>query len=93
MYLKWFYVIFLQSKFVIPDDEEVRGQIKHNTLKSLGEKLRQWKCSLKERYYDESKTAAQVIATTPVTVNQEQYADLVNYWYSTDGQVCEIYYL
>ncbi|KAE9444850.1 hypothetical protein C3L33_23252, partial [Rhododendron williamsianum] len=72
------------SKFFIPDDE--RDLIKHNTLKSLGEKLRAWRCSLKAKYYDESKTAAQVVATAPATVNQEQYADLVSYWYSTDGQ-------
>ncbi|KAG5564236.1 hypothetical protein RHGRI_000438 [Rhododendron griersonianum] len=79
----------IESKFFIPDDE--RDLIKHNTLKSLGEKLRAWRCSLKEKYYDESKTAAQVVATAPATVNQEQYADLVSYWYSTDGQVCKIH--
>ncbi|KAI8541006.1 hypothetical protein RHMOL_Rhmol08G0029300 [Rhododendron molle] len=74
----------IESKFFIPDDE--RDQIKNNTLKSLGEKLRAWRCSLKAKYYDESKTAAQVVATAPPTVNPEQYADLVSYWYSTDGQ-------
>ncbi|KAG5563806.1 hypothetical protein RHGRI_000114 [Rhododendron griersonianum] len=76
------------SKFFIPDNE--RDLIKHNTLKSLGEKLRAWRCSLKAKYYDESKTAAQVVATAPATVNQKQYADLVSYWYSTDGQVLSI---
>ncbi|KAG5544088.1 hypothetical protein RHGRI_016736 [Rhododendron griersonianum] len=78
----------IESKFFIPDNE--RDLIKHNTLKSLGEKLRAWRCSLKAKYYDESKTAAQVVATAPATVNQEQYADLVSYWYSTDGQVLSI---
>ncbi|KAG5531820.1 hypothetical protein RHGRI_026439 [Rhododendron griersonianum] len=78
----------IESKFFIPDNE--RDLIKHNTLKSLGEKLRAWRCSLKAKYYDESKTAAQVVATAPTTVNQEQYADLVSYWYSTDGQVLSI---
>ncbi|KAG5532603.1 hypothetical protein RHGRI_027034 [Rhododendron griersonianum] len=78
----------IESKFYIPDNE--RDLIKHNTLKSLGEKLRAWRCSLKAKYYDESKTAAQVVATAPATVNQEQYADLVSYWYSTDGQVLSI---
>ncbi|KAG5560428.1 hypothetical protein RHGRI_003668 [Rhododendron griersonianum] len=78
----------IESKFFIPDNE--RDLIKHNTLKSLGEKLRAWRCSLKEKYYDESKTAAQVVATAPAIVNQEQYGDLVSYWYSTDGQVLSI---
>ncbi|KAI8557091.1 hypothetical protein RHMOL_Rhmol05G0307700 [Rhododendron molle] len=78
----------IESKFFIPDDE--RDQIKNNTLKSLGEKLRAWRCSLKAKYYDESKTAAQVVATAPPTVNPEQYADLVSYWYSTDGQLLSI---
>ncbi|KAI8556797.1 hypothetical protein RHMOL_Rhmol05G0283300 [Rhododendron molle] len=80
--------IFNEVEVGIRDDE--RDQIKNNTLKSLGEKLRAWRCSLKAKYYDESKTAAQVVATAPPTVNPEQYADLVSYWYSTDGQLLSI---
>lgn len=62
--------------------------IRHRTLKSMGEKWRNWKCSLKAKYYDETKTAAQIVATAPLTVNREHYADLVAYWFSKEGQVC-----
>ncbi|XP_028101154.1 uncharacterized protein LOC114300488 [Camellia sinensis] len=75
----------IESKFAIPQDER-RDMIRHRTLKSMGEKWRNWKCSLKEKYYDETKTAAQIVATVPLTVNREHYADLVAYWFSKEGQ-------
>ncbi|CAL5352547.1 unnamed protein product [Camellia sinensis] len=65
---------------------ERRDMIRHRTLKSMGEKWRNWKCSLKAKYYDETKTAAQIVATAPLTVNREHYADLVAYWFSKEGQ-------
>ncbi|KAG5563805.1 hypothetical protein RHGRI_000114 [Rhododendron griersonianum] len=50
--------------------------------------------SLPKRSKSESSpsalVSAQVVATAPATVNQKQYADLVSYWYSTDGQVLSI---
>ncbi|CAL5374259.1 unnamed protein product [Camellia sinensis] len=66
---------------------ERRDMIRHRTLKSMGEKWRNWKCSLKAKYYDETKTAAQIVATVPLTVNREHYADLVAYWFSKEGQL------
>ncbi|GMP88321.1 hypothetical protein CsSME_00040355 [Camellia sinensis var. sinensis] len=75
----------IESKFAIPQDER-RDMIRHRTLKSMGEKWRNWKCSLKAKYYDETKTAAQIVATAPLTVNREHYADLVAYWFSKEGQ-------
>ncbi|CAL5328442.1 unnamed protein product [Camellia sinensis] len=75
----------IESKFAIPQDER-RDMIRHRTLKSMGEKRRNWKCSLKAKYYDETKTAAQIVATAPLTVNREHYADLVAYWFSKEGQ-------
>ncbi|CAL5327670.1 unnamed protein product [Camellia sinensis] len=75
----------IESKFAIPQDER-RDMIRHRTLKSMGEKWRNWKCSLKAKYYDETKTAAQIVAIAPLTVNREHYADLVAYWFSKEGQ-------
>ncbi|THG19364.1 hypothetical protein TEA_004041 [Camellia sinensis var. sinensis] len=75
----------IESKFAIPQDER-RDMIRHRILKSMGEKWRNWKCSLKAKYYDETKTAAQIVATAPLTVNLEHYADLVAYWFSKEGQ-------
>ncbi|CAL5349893.1 unnamed protein product [Camellia sinensis] len=57
-----------------------------NIIESMGEKWRNWKCSLKAKYYDETKTAAQIVATAPLTVNREHYADHVAYWFSKEGQ-------
>ncbi|XP_028071336.1 uncharacterized protein LOC114273728 isoform X2 [Camellia sinensis] len=57
-----------------------------NIIESMGEKWRNWRCSLKAKYYDETKTEAQIVATVPLTVNHEHYADLVAYWFSKEGQ-------
>ncbi|KAH7850122.1 hypothetical protein Vadar_028232 [Vaccinium darrowii] len=76
----------LESKFEFPEDERMRDKIKHDTLKSLGDKLRQWRCSLKSQHYDPSKTAAQIVAAAPATVNRDHYAELVDFWFSKEGK-------
>ncbi|KAH7863814.1 hypothetical protein Vadar_022293 [Vaccinium darrowii] len=76
----------IESKFEFPEDERMRDKIKHDTLKSLGDKLRQWRCSLKSQHYDPSKTAAQIVAAAPATVNRDHYAELVDFWFSKEGK-------
>ena len=82
-----FLVFVIQSKFHISKNEEERKIIKRLTLKGLGEKWRNWKCALKAKHYDESKTAAGIVAEAPSTVNRQDFATLVNFWFSRDGQV------
>ena len=71
----------------MPEDENSRLIIKHNTLQSLSEKWRNHKQRLKKSYYNDKKTLARIVAEAPSTVNQEDFADLVNYWFSEKGQV------
>ncbi|XP_023914558.2 uncharacterized protein LOC112026107 [Quercus suber] len=75
----------IESKFHISKNEEERKIIKRLTLKGLGEKWRNWKCALKAKHYDESKTAAGIVAEAPSTVNRQDFATLVNFWFSKDG--------
>ncbi|KAF7154779.1 hypothetical protein RHSIM_Rhsim01G0178700 [Rhododendron simsii] len=73
-----------QSKFSIPENDSAREAIKKKTLKLLGMTLRDWRCTLKGKYFDEAKTVAQIVATAPPTVNREHFADLVRYWFSEE---------
>ncbi|KAH7861655.1 hypothetical protein Vadar_029016 [Vaccinium darrowii] len=75
----------IESKLEFPEDEGTRDKIKKDTLKSLGEKLRHWRCSLKSQHYDLSKTAAQIVAAAPATVNRDHYAELVDFWFTEEG--------
>ncbi|KAI8568682.1 hypothetical protein RHMOL_Rhmol02G0219300 [Rhododendron molle] len=78
--------IIIRSKFLIPENSLVSEAIKRNTLKLLGTRLRDWRCTLKNKYFDQTKTAAQIVATAPPTVNREHFADLVSYWFSDEGE-------
>lgn len=76
----------IQSKFAIPENDSAREAIKKKTLKLLGTRLQDWRCTLKGKYFDEAKTAAQIVATAPPTVNREHFADLIRYWFSEEGK-------
>ncbi|KAG5517033.1 hypothetical protein RHGRI_037698 [Rhododendron griersonianum] len=76
----------IRSKFLIPENSPVSEAIKRYTLKLLGTRLRDWRCTLKNKYFDQTKTAAQIVATAPPTVNREHFADLVSYWFSDEGK-------
>ncbi|KAH7834062.1 hypothetical protein Vadar_012374 [Vaccinium darrowii] len=80
----------IQLKFVIPENNRVREGIKHKTLKSLGVKLRDWRWTLKNKYFDEAKTPAQVVAKVPPKVNREHYANLVSCWFSNEGKALSL---
>ena len=88
MFLSCGYIFFfIQSKFHISKNEEERKIIKLLTLKGLGEKWRNWKCTLKAKRYDESKTVARIVAKAPSIVNHQDFATVVNFWFSRDGLV------
>ncbi|KAF7146741.1 hypothetical protein RHSIM_Rhsim04G0054800 [Rhododendron simsii] len=80
----------IRSKFLIPENSLVSEAIKRYTLKLLGTRLRDWRCTLKNKYFDEAKTAAQIVATAPPTVNREHFADLVSYWFSDEGKALSL---
>ncbi|KAI8551728.1 hypothetical protein RHMOL_Rhmol06G0209100 [Rhododendron molle] len=84
--LECFSVTSLQSKFLILENSPVSEAIKRYTLKLLRTRLRDWRCTLKNKYFDQTKTAAQIVATAPPTVNREHFADLVSYWFSDEGK-------
>lgn len=56
-------------------------------IRKMGDLWRSWKCSLKQKYFDETKSIAQVIAKPPQRVEIQQWADIVFFWYSEVGQV------
>ncbi|KAI8571526.1 hypothetical protein RHMOL_Rhmol01G0126600 [Rhododendron molle] len=79
-------LVSVLSKFAIPENDSAKEAIKKKTLKLLGTRLRDWRCTLKSKYFDETKTVAQIVATAPPTVNREHFADLVRYWFSEEGK-------
>ncbi|KAF7823821.1 uncharacterized protein G2W53_021965 [Senna tora] len=72
------------SKFEIPNDR--REILKKKLIRSMGDKWRNWKCSLREKYYSETKSIAQVIGLPPERVEIPQWSEIVLFWYSKDGQ-------
>ncbi|KAF7112612.1 hypothetical protein RHSIM_RhsimUnG0210900 [Rhododendron simsii] len=90
--IRWFLatvlvlLVSVLSKFAIPENNSAREAIKKKTLKLLWTRLRDWRCTLKGKYFDEAKTAAQIVATAPPIVNHEHFADLVRYWFSEEGK-------
>ncbi|KAB1212250.1 hypothetical protein CJ030_MR5G025018 [Morella rubra] len=55
-------------------------------LKDLGEKWRNYKCSLKQKIFDEAFTPQYVKNNAPTDVNLEQFCKLVDFWYSDAGR-------
>ncbi|KAF7839320.1 uncharacterized protein G2W53_007802 [Senna tora] len=63
------------SKFEIPCER--REILMDKLTRSMGEKWRNWKFSLKEKHYDETKSIVQVIAKPPQRVEIQQWTQLV----------------
>ncbi len=75
------------------EEEQVLNCLKSYTLMKMGNVFKNNKCDLKRRFFSESKTAAQVMAEAPSTVIPEDFAVLVDYWYSSEGKVLISIYL
>jgi len=59
----------------------------------LNEKWRQWKGDLKADGFDSSKTIEEIVsAVRDVRVDEAQYRELVNHWFSDKAQVSHTYY-
>lgn len=66
----------------------MRDAVKKRFLKDLGEKWKNWKCDLKDKYFDEACTPDVIVSRCPVDmVNREQWVDLVRFWFSDEGMV------
>ena len=77
----------------MPEEEQVLNCLKSYTLLKMGNVFKNNKCELKMRIFSETKTAAQVMAKAPSTVIPEDFAILVDYWYSSKGKVLINIYL
>jgi hypothetical protein len=76
----------LQKRFTIPEPP-LGDIVKSWFLKDLGEKWRNYKCSLKQKFFDEAFTPQYVKNNAPTDVNLEQFCKLVDFWYSDAGRV------
>ncbi|KAB1212891.1 hypothetical protein CJ030_MR5G010191 [Morella rubra] len=73
------------KRFTIPEPP-LGDIVKSWFLKDLGEKWRNYKCSLKQKYFDEAFTPQYVKNNAPTDVNLEQFCKLVDFWYSDAGR-------
>ncbi|KAB1213557.1 hypothetical protein CJ030_MR5G010488 [Morella rubra] len=74
------------KRFTIPEPP-LGDIVKSWFLKDLGEKWRNYKCSLKLKYFDEAFTPQYVKNNAPTDVNLEQFCKLVDFWYSDAGRI------
>ncbi|KAB1220084.1 hypothetical protein CJ030_MR3G005571 [Morella rubra] len=75
----------MTKRFTIPEPP-LGDIVKSWFLKDLGEKWRNYKCSLKLKYFDEAFTPQYVKNNAPTDVNLEQFCKLVDFWYSDAGR-------
>ncbi|KAB1202382.1 hypothetical protein CJ030_MR8G020179 [Morella rubra] len=73
------------KRFTIPEPP-LGDIVKSWFLKDLREKWRNYKCSLKQKYFDEAFTPQYVKNNAPTVVNLEQFCKLVDFWYSDIGR-------
>ncbi|KAB1213475.1 hypothetical protein CJ030_MR5G003455 [Morella rubra] len=73
------------KRFTIPEPP-LGDIVKSWFLKDLGEKWRNYKCSLKQKFFDEAFTPQYVKNNAPTDVNLEQFCKLVDFWYSDAGR-------
>ncbi|KAB1213568.1 hypothetical protein CJ030_MR5G010499 [Morella rubra] len=76
----------MTKRFTIPEPP-LGDIVKSWFLKDLGEKWRNYKCSLKQKYFDEAFTPQYVKNNAPTDVNLEQFCKLVDFWYSDAGRI------
>ncbi|KAB1219244.1 hypothetical protein CJ030_MR3G001273 [Morella rubra] len=72
---------FPMKRFTIPKPP-LGDTVKLWFLKDLGEKWRNYKCSLKHKFFNEAFTPQHVKSKAPTDVNLEQFCNLVDFWYS-----------
>ncbi|KAB1216461.1 hypothetical protein CJ030_MR4G002246 [Morella rubra] len=75
----------MTKRFTIPEPP-LGDIVKSWFLKDLREKWRNYKCSLKQKYFDEAFTPQYVKNNAPTDVNLEQFCKLVDFWYSDAGR-------
>ncbi|KAB1228326.1 hypothetical protein CJ030_MR6G010350 [Morella rubra] len=74
-----------ERRFTIPEPP-LGDTVKRWFIKDLGEKWRNYKCSLKHKFFNEAFTPQHVKSKAPTNVNLEQFYNLVDFWYSDAGQ-------
>lgn len=53
-------------------------------------KWKQWKCDLKAKAFDPSKTEEKIASVVPdCRVDPDQYRELVHHWFSEEAQVSQ----
>ncbi|KAB1223173.1 hypothetical protein CJ030_MR2G006078 [Morella rubra] len=75
----------MTKRFTIPEPP-LGDIVKSWFLKDLGEKWRNYKCSLKQKFFDEAFTPQYVKNNAPTDVNLEQFCKLVDFWFSDAGR-------
>ena len=77
----------------MPEEEQVLNCLKSYTLMKMRNVFKNNKCDLKMHIFSKTKIAAQVMAEAPSTVIPEDFAVLVDYWYSRKCNVLINIYL
>ena len=76
----------MQEKFSFEcaDIEQIRGW----ALSDMGNKLKSWRYELKKKFYDESLTIDEIVASqNDARVDKEQFKELVTHWFAEKTQV------
>ena len=64
---------------------------RENLIHEMNMKWKQWKCSIKGKTFDASKTEEEVAnAVLDSRVDRSQYRELVHHWFSAEAQVSQI---
>ncbi|KAM1253997.1 hypothetical protein ACFX2I_042006 [Malus domestica] len=64
----------------VTDNTDVPDAYKFHCLKVIGNRWRDWKCRVKQRWYDAYLTDEQRLSFTPPQVTTDQWKTLVKYW-------------
>ncbi|KAM1365372.1 hypothetical protein ACFX13_044379 [Malus domestica] len=64
----------------VTDNTDVPDAYKFHCLKVIGNRWRDWKCRVKQRWYDSYLTDEQRLSFTPPQVTTDQWKRLVKYW-------------
>ena len=74
------------------DNEVARQKWAQYSLSNLGRKWRDFKCELKDKFFDISKTNEQMIEEIPAYVDPVQMKCLIDYWLSPEAKVHSLSY-
>ena len=76
----------MQEKFSFEsaDTEQIRAW----ALSDMGNKLKSWRYELKKKFYDESLTIDEIVASqNDARVDKEQFKELVTHWFAEKTQI------